>query len=331
MRRRDRRGGSTARPATATLALHGGLPHGPHHGRGPGHAHEVGAPQGAAPRVRPARCSTGSSRPLARPAPTGSCDHAPRRRRRPGAARGHVKAQQTEGEGTGSAVLAARDDVDPDSTVIVLSGDVPLTSSRLLAELAPSTRTRTRRRRCSRPRSSTRPATAASSAAPTAASSASSRPSTRRARQLAIREINIGTYASGRATCSRRSTRGRDERRALPHRRLPADPRERRPDRRHTTTDVSSAMGVNTRADLAAVQEIAQRRVIDALAASGVTFESPAPRASTRPLRIGADTTIANGVTSRARPRSARAARSARRPRSSTRRWATARRSSTPT
>src|SRR3954465_8397728 len=48
---------------------------------------------------------------------------------------GTVNAQQTEGEGTGSAVLAARDHVDPDSTVIVLSGDVPLTSSRLLSEL----------------------------------------------------------------------------------------------------------------------------------------------------------------------------------------------------
>src|SRR5215207_8954145 len=45
-------------------------------------------------------------------------------------------AEQTEGEGTGSAVLAAREHVDPDSTVIVLSGDVPLTSSRLLAELS---------------------------------------------------------------------------------------------------------------------------------------------------------------------------------------------------
>ena len=50
----------------------------------------------------------------------------------------------------------------------------------------------------------------------------------------------------------------------------------------HTTADVSSAMGVNTRADLAAVQEIAQRRVVDALAASGVTFESPGDRGDRR-------------------------------------------------
>ena len=45
--------------------------------------------------------------------------HAARRRRR--ARRcpdGAVNAEQTEGEGTGSAVLAARDHVDPDSTVV---------------------------------------------------------------------------------------------------------------------------------------------------------------------------------------------------------------------
>src|SRR4051794_20985611 len=48
---------------------------------------------------------------------------------------GTTSAQQTEGEGTGSAILAARDHVDPDSTVIILSGDVPLTSPALLKEL----------------------------------------------------------------------------------------------------------------------------------------------------------------------------------------------------
>jgi bifunctional UDP-N-acetylglucosamine pyrophosphorylase/glucosamine-1-phosphate N-acetyltransferase len=62
---------------------------------------------------------------------------------------------------------------------------------------------------------------------------------------------------------------------------------------------VSSAMGVNTRADLARVQEIAQRRVVDALATSGVTFESPQTAAIDASVRVGADTTIANGVTLR--------------------------------
>src|SRR3954467_706558 len=43
--------------------------------------------------------------------------------------------EQTEGEGTGSAVLAAREAIDPDATVVVLSGDVPLTSAELIKEL----------------------------------------------------------------------------------------------------------------------------------------------------------------------------------------------------
>jgi len=42
-------------------------------------------------------------------------------------------AEQVTGEGTGSAVLAARDGIAPDTTVIVLSGDHPLISAELIA------------------------------------------------------------------------------------------------------------------------------------------------------------------------------------------------------
>ncbi|MDP9134947.1 MAG: NTP transferase domain-containing protein, partial [Actinomycetota bacterium] len=44
-------------------------------------------------------------------------------------------AEQTEGEGTGAAVLAARDAVAPGSQVMILSGDQPLISADLLREL----------------------------------------------------------------------------------------------------------------------------------------------------------------------------------------------------
>ncbi|HEX5908951.1 MAG TPA: NTP transferase domain-containing protein, partial [Thermoleophilaceae bacterium] len=43
-------------------------------------------------------------------------------------------AEQREGEGTGAAVLAARDAVDG-GTVVVLSGDVPLQSAELIGQL----------------------------------------------------------------------------------------------------------------------------------------------------------------------------------------------------
>src|ERR1700709_2059500 len=43
--------------------------------------------------------------------------------------------EQTEGEGTGAAVLAAREALEGSDRVIVLSGDVPLTSAELIAGL----------------------------------------------------------------------------------------------------------------------------------------------------------------------------------------------------
>src|SRR4051794_15346656 len=45
-------------------------------------------------------------------------------------------AEQTSGEGTGSAVLAARDALEAGGTVLVLSGDHPLVSGELVAGLA---------------------------------------------------------------------------------------------------------------------------------------------------------------------------------------------------
>src|SRR4051812_19976662 len=49
-------------------------------------------------------------------------------------------APQTEGEGTGSAVLAAREALEESETVVVLSGDVPLVSQTLIEELVASHR-----------------------------------------------------------------------------------------------------------------------------------------------------------------------------------------------
>src|SRR5436190_6438729 len=42
---------------------------------------------------------------------------------------GVTAAPQTTGEGTGAAVLAARDHVEPGQTVVILSGDHPLVSA----------------------------------------------------------------------------------------------------------------------------------------------------------------------------------------------------------
>src|SRR3954464_12310373 len=48
---------------------------------------------------------------------------------------GAEAAEQTEGEGTGSAVLAARTAIEESERVLVLSGDVPLTAASTIEDL----------------------------------------------------------------------------------------------------------------------------------------------------------------------------------------------------
>ena len=216
---------------------------------------------------------------------------------------GTVVAEQTEGEGTGSAVLAARDHLDPDSTVIVLSGDVPLTSSRLIADLAAH----------HQDESAAATLLTTSELDPagygrivrTADGSVERIVETKHAEdaspeELAIQEINVGTYAFDArelfdALDAVDETRGERYLTAV----FPLLRERGKTIAAHPTADVSSAMGVNTRADLAGVQELAQRRVVDALATNGVTFESPQTAAIDASVRIEPDTTIGNGVTLR--------------------------------
>jgi len=115
---------------------------------------------------------------------------------------------------------------------------------------------------------------------------------------LAIREINIGTYAfRAQALFDALDAVGETNGERYLTGVFPLILQNGGTIAAHSTTDVSAAMGVNTRADLAAVQEIAQRRVIDALAEGGVTFESPSTASIDASVQVGADTTIANGVT----------------------------------
>ena len=214
---------------------------------------------------------------------------------------GTTVAEQTEGEGTGSAVLAARDHVDRDSTVVILSGDVPLTSAPLLADLvahhdaesATATLLTTEELEPAGYGRIVRGAGGGVERIVETKHTEGVPPE-----ELAIREINIGTYAfdAGKLFDTLDQvgeTKGERYLTDVFPLILEAGGRIAA----HTTTDVSSAMGVNTRADLAGVQEIAQRRVVDALAASGVTFESPATASIDAGVQIAPGTTIANGVT----------------------------------
>jgi bifunctional UDP-N-acetylglucosamine pyrophosphorylase/glucosamine-1-phosphate N-acetyltransferase len=210
-------------------------------------------------------------------------------------------AEQTEGEGTGSAILAARDHVDPDSTVVILSGDVPLISSALIAELV---RTHEQTESAATLLTTTELDPAGyGRIVRTGDESVERIVETKHTdgvpdEVLAIREINVGVYAfRARELFDALDRVGetRGERYLTDVFPIIRDGGSRLTP--HVTSDVSSAMGVNTRADLAAVQELAQRRVVDALANGGVTFQSPGTATIDAGVRIGADTTIGPGVT----------------------------------
>ena len=221
---------------------------------------------------------------------------------------GAEAAEQTEGEGTGSAVLAARAAIEQSERVLILSGDVPLTASATIQELLEE-HERTQ-------------------AAATLLTTEDLDPSgygrivrgpdglverivetkyTEGVPEdvLRIREVNIGTYVFD----ARALIEALDE--------VPVEdngeryltnvfPILRRKGQKiaaRATDDVLSAMGVNSRADLMEVTRHAQRRILDAHARAGVTFTSPDSVAVDKRVEIGADTTVATAVTLRGETR----------------------------
>ncbi len=209
-------------------------------------------------------------------------------------------AEQVEGEGTGAAVLAARGHLDPGATVLVLSGDVPLISARLLGELAD------RHER--------------EGAAATLLTTAELDPAgygrivraadgtveriveTKRTagvlpEELALREINLGTYAFAAdellsALDAVAETAGERYLTGV----LPVLRERGRRILAERTTDALSGMGVNTRIGLMEVERHARRGIIEVHALNGVTFTSPDTVEVDAGVAIGPDTTIGPGV-----------------------------------
>lgn len=212
-------------------------------------------------------------------------------------------AEQRDGEGTAAAVMAARDHIDGAGTVLTLSGDHPLIAPELIGELAS--------------------AHARASAAATLLTTEALDPagygrvvrgpdgSVERIvetkstaelseAELAIREVNLGTYAFAADALL-------DALDAVPdqggERYLTAIfplLRERgRSIAIHRTADTDVAIGVNTRLALMEVEGLARRRILERHALAGVTFASPDTTVVDADVRIGPDTTVEQGVSLR--------------------------------
>ena len=207
-------------------------------------------------------------------------------------------AEQREGEGTASAVDAARDLLADEDTILLLSGDHPLITSDLLTALM----------RAHEEQGAEATILTTEELDPTAygrivrdkkghvAEIVETKDETKvDPKHLAIREINLGTYVfNGPALFD-----------AL-EKVEPAENGERYLTAvfplfdqvaAFATDDISSAAGVNDRADLMAIEEVAQARILEEHARNGVTFRSPGTVVIDATVEIGEDTTIELGVT----------------------------------
>lgn len=212
-------------------------------------------------------------------------------------------AEQTTGEGTGAAILAARDAVAPGSAVMVLSGDQPLISAELLTELV-----------------------AAHGAAGAAATLLTTEgldpagygrivrgadgtverivetkdPSGVPAEELAIREINLGTYVfDADALFTALDAVGLEGGEIYLTGVFPLLRAAGRTVAAHITDDLASAVGVNSKLDLMDAERLAQRRIFERHALAGVSFLAPDSTRIEANVEIGGDTTVGPGVTLR--------------------------------
>jgi bifunctional UDP-N-acetylglucosamine pyrophosphorylase/glucosamine-1-phosphate N-acetyltransferase len=207
--------------------------------------------------------------------------------------------EQNEGEGTAAAVLAARGTIESGSLVI-LSGDQPLVTAEQIAGL--------------------RAAQHAEGAAATLLTTDQLDPAgygrivrdadgrfqeiveTKRTEGLsssvlAIREVNLGTYAFDAAELfSALDEVGLTDGELYLTGALPALMSRGRIVTTYATDDAAIALGVNDRAGLMQVEESAQRRILEGHARAGVTFLQPATTRVETEVTIGADTTIGPGV-----------------------------------
>jgi bifunctional UDP-N-acetylglucosamine pyrophosphorylase / glucosamine-1-phosphate N-acetyltransferase len=211
--------------------------------------------------------------------------------------------EQTEGEGTGAAVLAARAALGDGTTVVVLSGDHPLVSAELVRALVDAHH----RQRAGATLLTTEQLDPAGYGRVVRAGDGSVERVVETKHTeglppdvLAIREVTIGAYAFEGADLLRALERVGEERGELYL--TAVFPIMRDQGVRiaaHLTHDGRSSLGVNDRAGLMEAERLARRRILEDHARAGVTFLSPDSTTIDAGVEIGADTVIGPGVTLR--------------------------------
>jgi bifunctional UDP-N-acetylglucosamine pyrophosphorylase / glucosamine-1-phosphate N-acetyltransferase len=213
--------------------------------------------------------------------------------------------EQPQPDGTGGAIRAALPLIEESETVLVLSGDVPLISTETIAgllqahEASPAAATMLTIE-LDDPASYGRVVRDASGGVERvveAKAAGDANPE-----QLAIREINAGTYAFDAAplaaalhSLSNDNAQGEYY---LPDV-FPALREAGHSVAAHLADDLAVTMGINNRVDLAAVETEARRRLLEAHMLAGVTVVDPASTWVDAGVEIAADARIEPGATLR--------------------------------
>jgi bifunctional UDP-N-acetylglucosamine pyrophosphorylase/glucosamine-1-phosphate N-acetyltransferase len=213
---------------------------------------------------------------------------------------GVTAAPQTTGEGTGAAVLAARDHIEPGSTIVILSGDVPLVSAATVEQLV-TTHEQERAAATLLTTDLLDPAgygrIVRDDAGHVERIVETKHTEGVAPEHLAIREINIGTYAfDADAMLTALDTVGDEQGELYLTAVVEIFRREGKTVAAQRTDDVLAAQGVNNRRDLIEVERHARKRIIDNHALNGVSFPLPETVAVDANVEIGEDTVIEPGT-----------------------------------
>ena len=214
---------------------------------------------------------------------------------------------QPEADGTGGALRAAADVVRTSDTILILSGDHPLVSAEIIEELV----------------AAHRDADAAATVMTTEMDDPGSygrivrgsngdieriveakSPGDATPEELAIREVNAGTYAftgPSLADALDRLTNDNAQGEYYLGDVLPVLRESGLRVAAYSAPDPGVNLGINDRADLARVADEARRRILTAHMRSGVTIEDPGATWIDADVEIADDTTILPGSTLRGR------------------------------
>jgi len=223
----------------------------------------------------------------------------------PGLPEGVETLEQPQPDGTGGAIRAALPLIEASETVLVLSGDHPLISpadvSQLLAAHQATDAAATLLTiELEDPGSYGRVVRGTGGAVERVVEAKAAGDAS--AEELAIREINAGAYAFDAAplaaALAQLSNDNAQGEYYLPDV-FPALREAGHAVAAHLSTDVAVTMGVNNRADLAAVEAEGRRRLLEAHMLAGVTVVDPASTWVDAGVQIEADARIEPGTTLR--------------------------------